>query len=199
MVRANGLLQHFVRAGSGDPVVLLHGFAQTWLEWRRDIMPALAREYTVIAPDMRGVGDTERPVTGYEKRAMAEDLRALLEHLDLGPVFLAGHDFGAAVAYAYAAAYRDAVRNLVIMEMIIPGFGYEQAMQAPFAEDGLGRGSGTCSSMMPRTSPRRSSPAGRGCTSAGSTGTSLTIRRLSRSRISTSTSAATPRPAGSAR
>ena len=71
---------------------------------------------------------------------MAEDLRALLEHLDLGPVFLAGHDFGAAVAYAYAAAYRDAVRKLAIMEMIMPGFGYEQAMQAPFAEDGLGRG-----------------------------------------------------------
>ena len=140
MVRANGLLQHFVTAGSGDPVVLLHGFAQTWLEWRRDIIPALAQDYTVIAPDMRGVGDTERPADGYEKRAMAGDIHALLEHLDIGPVFLAGHDFGAAVAYAYAAAHRDAVRKLAIMEMIMPGFGYEQCMQAPFAQDGLGRG-----------------------------------------------------------
>ena len=140
IVRANGILQHYVTAGSGEPVVLLHGFAQTWREWRRDIIPALAQDYTVIAPDMRGVGDTERPVDGYEKRAMAEDLHALLEHLGTGPVMLAGHDFGAAVAYAYAAAHRDAVRKLVIMEMIMPGFGYEQAMQVPFATDGLGRG-----------------------------------------------------------
>ena len=134
MVRANGMLQHFVTAGAGEPVVLLHGFAQTWLEWRRDIIPALAQDYTVIAPDMRGVGDTERPADGYEKRAMAEDIHALLEHLGTGPVLLAGHDFGAAVAYAYAAAHRDAVRKLAIMEMIMPGFGYEQAMQDPFAQ-----------------------------------------------------------------
>ena len=139
LVRANGILQHYVIAGEGEPVVLLHGFAQTWREWRRDIMPALAAQYMVIAPDMRGVGDTERPVDGYEKRSMAEDLHALLGHLGVGPVLLAGHDFGAAVAYAYAAAHRDAVRKLAIMEMIMPGFGYEQAMQVPFATDGLGR------------------------------------------------------------
>jgi pimeloyl-ACP methyl ester carboxylesterase len=139
LVRANGILQHYVIAGEGAPVVLLHGFAQTWREWRRDVMPALAARYTVIAPDMRGAGDTERPLDGYEKRSMAEDLHGLLEHLDVGPVLLAGHDFGAAVAYAYAAAHRDAVRKLAIMEMIMPGFGYEQAMQVPFATDGLGR------------------------------------------------------------
>jgi pimeloyl-ACP methyl ester carboxylesterase len=137
--RANGILQHYVIAGSGEPVVLLHGFAQTWRMWRRDVIPALARDYTVIAPDMRGVGDTDRPVDGYEKRSMAEDLHGLLEHLGTGPVLLGGHDFGAAVAYAYAAAHRDAVRKLAIMEMIMPGFGYEQAMQVPFATDGLGR------------------------------------------------------------
>lgn len=137
--RANGILQHYVVAGSGEPVVLLHGFAQTWRMWRRDVIPTLARDYTVIAPDMRGVGDTERPIDGYEKRSMAEDLHALLEHLGTGPVRLAGHDFGAAVAYAYAAAHRDAVRRLAILEMIMPGFGYEQCMQVPFATDGLGR------------------------------------------------------------
>jgi pimeloyl-ACP methyl ester carboxylesterase len=138
LVRANGILQHYVVAGSGDPVVLLHGFAQTWRMWRRDVILALARDYTVIAPDMRGVGDTERPIDGYEKRSMAEDLHALLGHLGVGPVLLAGHDFGAAVAYAYAAAHH-AVRKLAIMEMIMPGFGYERSMQVPFARDGLGR------------------------------------------------------------
>jgi pimeloyl-ACP methyl ester carboxylesterase len=139
LARANGILQHYVTAGSGEPVVLLHGFAQTWREWRRDVIPALAKDFFVIAPDMRGVGDTERPIDGYEKRNMAADLHALLDHLELGPVRLVGHDFGAAVAYAYAAEYRDRVTQLAIMEMIMPGFGYEQCMQVPFAQDGLGR------------------------------------------------------------
>ncbi len=139
MARANGLLQHYVTAGAGEPLVLLHGFAQTWLEWRRDIIPALAKDYFVIAPDMRGVGDTERPADGYDKRNMAQDLHALLDHLDVGPVLLAGHDFGAAVAYAYAATHRDRVRKLAVLEMIFAGSTYEAAMQVPFAQDGLGR------------------------------------------------------------
>lgn len=139
MTRVNRVLLHYVTAGSGEPVILLHGFAQTWYEWRRDVIPALAQNYFVVAPDMRGVGDSEKPLSGYEKRNMAEDIWQLVNHLKLPPVFLVGHDFGGAVAYAYAAAHRDAVRRLVIMEMIMPGFGYEAAMQHPFARDGLGR------------------------------------------------------------
>jgi pimeloyl-ACP methyl ester carboxylesterase len=137
--RVNGLLIHYVEAGAGDPVVLLHGFAQSWREWRRDVIPALAKRYRVVAPDMRGFGDSDKPVSGYEKRIVAEDIWQLVNHLRLGPFHLVAHDFGAAVAYAFAAAHRDAVRTLSILEMIIPGFGYEDCMQHPFATDGLGR------------------------------------------------------------
>jgi pimeloyl-ACP methyl ester carboxylesterase len=137
--RVNGILIHYVTAGAGEPVVLLHGFAQTWREWRRDVIPALARRYRVIAPDLRGFGDSEKPITGYEKQTVAEDIWQLVRHLGLGRIFLVGHDFGAAVAYAFAAAHRDAVRRLAILEMIMPGFGYEDCMQHPFVTDGLGR------------------------------------------------------------
>lgn len=139
MARVNGVLLHYVTAGAGEPVVLLHGFAQTWYEWRRDVIPALARRYLVIAPDMRGCGDSEKPTSGYEKRTVAEDIWRLLQHLGLQRIFLVGHDFGAAVAYALSAAHPHAIRRLAILEMIMPGFGYEDCMQHPFATDGLGR------------------------------------------------------------
>lgn len=137
--RVNGILLHYVTAGSGEPVVLLHGFAQTWLEWRRDVIPALARDYRVIAPDLRGIGDSDKPVSGYDKRTLAEDVWQLLRHLGIARFRLVGHDFGAAVSYALAAAHRGAVEKLAILEMIMPGFGYEACMQHPFATDGLGR------------------------------------------------------------
>jgi pimeloyl-ACP methyl ester carboxylesterase len=85
------------------------------------------------------MGDSERPISGYDKKTVAEDVYQLSKHLNLGKVSLVGHDFGGAVAYAYAAAHRDEVSRLAILEMIMPGFGYEQAMQHPFAQDGLGR------------------------------------------------------------
>jgi pimeloyl-ACP methyl ester carboxylesterase len=138
--RANDVLLHYTVTGAGDPVVLLHGFAQTWYEWRARVIPALAERYTVIAPDMRGVGDSDRPLDGYDKKTMAEDIYQLVhDHLGHRRVLLVGHDFGAMVAYRYAADHRDAVRRLVILETIMPGFGYEDAMRHPFAQDGLGR------------------------------------------------------------
>ena len=138
MHRANGVLLHYVTAGQGEPVVLLHGFAQTWYEWKRSVIPALAEKYFVIAPDMRGVGDLERPMGGYDKRTMAEDIYQLVQHLGLKKAIVIGHDFGGAVAYALAAEHRDFVSKLVIVEMIMPGFGYEACMQHPFVSDGLG-------------------------------------------------------------
>ena len=139
--RVNGVLLHYVTAGNenGEAVVLLHGFAQSWYEWRRDVIPALANKYFTVAPDMRGIGDSEKPLDGYDKRTMAEDIWQLVRHLGLTKFYLVGHDFGAAVAYAFAAAHPDAVSKLVIAEMIMPGFGYEDCMQAPFVTDGLGR------------------------------------------------------------
>ena len=85
--RANGILQHYVDAGSGAPVVLLHGFPETSYAWRQQI-PVLAQHYRVIAPDLRGYGETEKPSTGYDKRTMANDLCALLDSLGIERIAL---------------------------------------------------------------------------------------------------------------
>jgi len=116
---------HYVMAGSGDPVVLLHGWPQTWYEWRR-IIPALAERYTVIAPDMRGLGDSSKPVGGYDKRTVAGDIYQLVRKLGFEKIFLVGHDWGGPTAYAYASAHPQDVRKLVILDVAIPGAGLEQ-------------------------------------------------------------------------
>jgi len=119
---------HYVMAGNGDPVVLLHGWPQTWFEWRR-IMPGLAKRYTVIAPDLRGLGDSSRPVSGYDKRTVARDIHQLVHKLGLEQIFLVGHDWGGPVAYAYACAHPMEVRKLVILDVTIPGEAWEKFPQ----------------------------------------------------------------------
>jgi pimeloyl-ACP methyl ester carboxylesterase len=115
---------HYVRGGSGSPLILLHGWSQTWYEWRL-VMPALAERFTVVAPDLRGLGDSSKPATGYDKRTVAGDIRLLAEALDFDRVSLVGHDHGAAVAYAFAADNRDSVHRLAILEMLLMGAGGE--------------------------------------------------------------------------
>jgi pimeloyl-ACP methyl ester carboxylesterase len=124
----DGVTLHYVTAGSGEPVVLLHGWPQTWFEWRR-IMPALAERYTVIAPDMRGLGDSSRPAAGYDKRTIANDIHQLVRKLGFEKIFLAGHDWGGPVAYAYACAHPEEVRKLAILDVTIPGEGWENIRQ----------------------------------------------------------------------
>jgi pimeloyl-ACP methyl ester carboxylesterase len=124
----NGVRLHYVTTGQGDPVVLLHGWPQTWFEWRR-IIPALAERYTVIAPDMRGLGDSSKPTTGYDKRTVADDIYKLVRKLGFEKIFLVGHDWGGPVAYAYAAAHPDDVRRLVILDVAIPGAELEEALR----------------------------------------------------------------------
>ena len=114
---------HYVTAGEGPPVVLLHGWPQTWWEWRH-VIPALAKKYTVIAPDMRGLGDSSRPLSGYDKKTVANDIWLLVnEVLGHEKFYLVGHDWGGPTAYALAAAHPDAVEKLVILDVTIPGCG----------------------------------------------------------------------------
>jgi pimeloyl-ACP methyl ester carboxylesterase len=119
-----GLRLHYVTAGEGErTIVLLHGFPQTWREWRKAIPGLVAGGLRVVAPDYRGAGHSFRPVAGYDKVTMAGDIRTLLrEHLGIeAPVVMCGHDIGLMVAYAYAQAYRDEVSDLVIVDAPLPG------------------------------------------------------------------------------
>src|SRR5688500_8851037 len=100
-VDVNGITLHYVRGGSGPTLLLVHGFPQDWYEWR-GVMSRLATTFTVIAVDLRGVGRADAPRDGYDAATMAEDLHQLVEQLDVGPVYIAGHNIGGWVAYAYA-------------------------------------------------------------------------------------------------
>src|SRR6188472_3764346 len=122
MASVNGIQIHYVIGGhGGDPLVLLHGWPQTWYEWRH-VMPALAKNYTVIVPDLRGLGDSSKPLTGYDGKTTAEDIHQLVSQLGFKQIFLVGHDVGSQPAYSYAAAHPTEVKLLVIMEYIFPGF-----------------------------------------------------------------------------
>ena len=115
--RANGIRQFYLEAGAGPPVVLLHGFPETSFAWRFQI-PALAPHYRVIAPDLRGYGETDKPSQGYDKRTMANDIVELLKMLGVGRVALVGHDRGARVATRLAKDHPDVVDRLVVMDNV---------------------------------------------------------------------------------
>ena len=117
----NGIQMHYVLGGKGDPVVLLHGWPQTWYEWHK-VMPALAKNYTVLAPDLRGLGDSSKPASGYDGNTTAEDIYQLVNQLRFNKIYLVGHDVGAQTAYSYAAIHPENVTKLVILDVPIIGF-----------------------------------------------------------------------------
>jgi haloacetate dehalogenase len=116
-IRANGIRHHYAEAGEGAPVILLHGFPETSYAWRHQI-PVLAKTYRVIAPDLRGYGETEKPASGYDKRTMANDVRELMRVLDLPRIALVGHDRGARVATRFAKDHADVLDRLVVMDNV---------------------------------------------------------------------------------
>jgi haloacetate dehalogenase len=116
-IEANGIRQHYVEAGEGPAVVLLHGFPETYYAWRHQI-PVLAQQYRVIAPDLRGYGATDKPAAGYDKRTMANDLIALLDKLKIDRIALVGHDRGARVATRFAKDHADRLNRLVVMDNV---------------------------------------------------------------------------------
>lgn len=118
----NGVKIHYLSAGKGSPVILLHGFAQTSHMWM-PLIAVLAKDHTVIAPDLRGFGDSDKPESGYDKKTMANDIHALAESLHLQKPSIVGHDIGLMVAYAYAAQYPADVNKIVLMDAFLPGIG----------------------------------------------------------------------------
>ena len=118
--QVNGVKIHYVIGGKGDPLVLVHGFGQNWYMWNR-LLPELSKHFTVIAPDLRGVGESDKPEAGYEKKNMAKDIHELVGKLGYNNINLAGHDIGLMVAYAYAAQYPSEVKKVALMDALLPG------------------------------------------------------------------------------
>lgn len=114
--------------GSGPALVLLHGWPQTSRAWAR-VMPDLAQRHTVVVPDLRGTGESDRPEGGYAKTDQADDIRGVLTALSItGPVAVAGHDIGSMIAFAWAAAHPEDVSQLILVDSLLPGLGLEEAM-----------------------------------------------------------------------
>jgi pimeloyl-ACP methyl ester carboxylesterase len=118
----NGVRLHYLAAGAGDPVVLLHGYAQNSHMWR-PLIAELAKTHLVIAPDLRGFGESDKPDSGYDKKSMAQDIHALTQSLGISKAGVAGHDIGLMVAYAYAAQYPAEVSRIALMDAFLPGVG----------------------------------------------------------------------------
>lgn len=119
--RVNAISLHYVTMGEGEPVLLLAGWPQTWFAWRK-VMPLLAAQnYHVVALDLRGLGESEKTEGGYDTRTVASDCKALIDRFGWNQFNLVGHDVGAWVAYAYAAAYGSTTRRVALLDAAIPG------------------------------------------------------------------------------
>ncbi len=125
----DGVRLHYVAGGKadGEVVVLLAGFPESWYAWRK-IMPLLGSAYQVIAPDLPGQGDSDRPASGYDTQSLAVAVHGLLKQIGVSRYFLAAHDVGAWVAYPYAALFGGEVRRLVLMDAGIPGITLPDAL-----------------------------------------------------------------------
>lgn len=118
----DGVRLHYRIAGSGSAIVLIHGYAQTGYMWS-PVIADLARDHTVIVPDLRGAGASGKPAGGYQKKQLAQDVHALVAALGYKDAAVVGHDIGLMVAYAYAAQYPEQTRRVVLMDAFLPGIG----------------------------------------------------------------------------
>lgn len=128
----DGIRLHYVIGGSGKPLLLIHGFAESWYTWS-GILPALAGHFRVIVPDLPGIGSSDIPDVGYDKKTIAALLHGLIRQLGFGIINIAGHDIGLMVAYSYAAQFSGEVGKLALMDAIIPGIDPWWSQYAPKA------------------------------------------------------------------
>ena len=127
----NGLKFHYMTAGHGTPLILLHGYAETSLMWK-PIIPLLAERFTVIAPDLPGIGDSSIPTHGLDMKSAATSIHDLAKSLGVQKAEVVGHDIGLMVAYAYAAQFPTEVTKLVLMDAFLPGVeGWEPIYNNP--------------------------------------------------------------------
>ncbi len=126
-----GVQFHYMTAGKGPAVVLIHGYAETSLMWK-PLIPQLAARFTVIAPDLPGIGDSSIPTGGLDMKNAATSVHALVRSLGVQQAEVVGHDIGLMVAYAYAAQFPAEVTKLVVMDAFLPGVaGWEDVYNNP--------------------------------------------------------------------
>jgi pimeloyl-ACP methyl ester carboxylesterase len=129
--QVNGVELHYLTAGHGPAVILLHGYTQTSRMWR-PIIPLLAAKFTVIAPDLPGIGDSAIPADGLDMKNAAIRVHALAKSLGVEKARVVGHDIGLMVAYAYAAQFPAETEKLVVMDAFLPGVaGWEDVYNNP--------------------------------------------------------------------
>lgn len=127
----NGVKLHYLKAGHEPAVILLHGYTQTSRMWR-PIMPLLAEKFTVIAPDLPGIGDSEIPKSGLDMKSAAISIHGLVKSLGIEKARVVGHDIGLMVAYAYAAQFPAETEKLAVMDAFLPGVaGWEDVYNNP--------------------------------------------------------------------
>jgi len=127
--QVNGTTLHYVRGGTGTAIMLLHGFPEDWYAYHR-VMPLLAKQFTVVAVDLRGIGGSPATAGGYDAANMAEDVHQLAEHLHLEHVYVVGHDIGGMVAYAFARLYPETSRGVMLLDAPVPGLGQWDSVKA---------------------------------------------------------------------
>jgi pimeloyl-ACP methyl ester carboxylesterase len=131
MAQAEGVKLHYLTAGRGPAVVLLHGYTQTSRMWR-PIIPLLAARFTVLAPDLPGIGDSRIPADGLDMKSAAIRIHALVKSLGVKTARVVGHDIGLMVAYAYAAQFPAETEKLLVMDAFLPGVeGWEDVYNNP--------------------------------------------------------------------
>jgi pimeloyl-ACP methyl ester carboxylesterase len=118
----DGLKLHYLTAGHGPAVILLHGYAQNSRMWR-PLIPRLAEKFTVIAPDLPGIGESDIPKNGNDMKSAATRIHGLVNSLGIKKAEIVGHDIGLMVAYAYAAQFPTETEKLVLMDAFLPGIG----------------------------------------------------------------------------
>jgi pimeloyl-ACP methyl ester carboxylesterase len=127
----DGVKLHYLTAGHGPAVILIHGYAETSRMWR-PVIPLLAQKFTVIAPDLPGIGDSEIPKDGLDMKTAAIRIHALVKSLGIEKARVVGHDIGLMVAYAYAAQFPVETEKLVVMDAFLPGVaGWEAVYNNP--------------------------------------------------------------------
>ena len=128
--KVNGVSLHYVTGGAGEPIICLPGWPQNWYSFK-NIALALAEKYKVIVVDIRGMGSSEKPASGYDKKTMAEDIYQLIKHLGLEQVSLIGHDIGGMVAMSFAFNYPSATTKIIIADGMHPSEGMMQMPLLP--------------------------------------------------------------------